>query len=666
MRNQRDVARSGCSGSAGIPVALAAQEMLQDQTSAELELIAEFIEEDTRPSQNLSTKSCTPEMKNCIKQEAREAHQLPTSHRVQGSGAAEKTTLLVPRGSNPGPSIQQKEFTVSSNGHNVPDMCNYKAQYPVTNINKMMNNLTLLNPASNSFSPTLVPRSTAPLSHSHGQWIPHKNPSASKVHHSVNASNVHEEFLQKKTPKLHIKEQPKQRGMRFRYECEGRFAGSILGASSTDENKTLPTIELSDCDGIPEVKVITCLVWKDRPYRIHPHGLVGKDCHDGICEITIKPKANKKHSYSNLGIQCVKKREIETAVEKKINMGFDPFKAGHWKNQEEVDMNVVRLCFQASYQDHNGQMHQLEPVLSDPIYDKKSTNTSELKIYRLNKTMGQCSGGDEVYLLCDKVQKEDIAVVFHKETWEAKADFSQADVHRQIAIVFKTPSYQDLDISEPVCVEVCLERVTDKVRSEGFYFTYLPKDHDAYGVNLKRKRGLPDVIEELSSSDPHGIEAKRRKKKPNYKDHCNLGPEEVCLPSFGLPVHSGGYEDECSYVEDIMNQGPVDRTLEDLLDLPGSDHVNLYHSEDNGLGSDLDLSMMNFPGSFQNFILDFEPSQCLLPVVESFSQNTALNSDADHLQTASLIANSMFLSQYKMEEFEFQSCVEHQEQKELT
>ena len=37
---------------------------------------------------------------------------------------------------------------------------------------------------------------------------------------------------------------PKQRGMRFRYECEGRSAGSILGESSTEASKTLPAIEV--------------------------------------------------------------------------------------------------------------------------------------------------------------------------------------------------------------------------------------------------------------------------------------------------------------------------------------------------------------------------------------------------------------------------------------
>lgn len=52
-----------------------------------------------------------------------------------------------------------------------------------------------------------------------------------------------ESFLEK--PELVVVEQPKERGMRFRYECEGRSAGSILGASSTDVNKSLPAIEVS-------------------------------------------------------------------------------------------------------------------------------------------------------------------------------------------------------------------------------------------------------------------------------------------------------------------------------------------------------------------------------------------------------------------------------------
>ena len=46
------------------------------------------------------------------------------------------------------------------------------------------------------------------------------------------------------TPFLEIIEQPKRRAMRFRYECEGRSAGSILGERSTDSFKSYPAVQV--------------------------------------------------------------------------------------------------------------------------------------------------------------------------------------------------------------------------------------------------------------------------------------------------------------------------------------------------------------------------------------------------------------------------------------
>ena len=36
-------------------------------------------------------------------------------------------------------------------------------------------------------------------------------------------------------------------------------------------------------------------------------------------------------------------------------------------------MNVVRICFQASYRDQQGQMRRMDPVLSEPVYDKSES-----------------------------------------------------------------------------------------------------------------------------------------------------------------------------------------------------------------------------------------------------------------------------------------------------
>ncbi|KAH0622877.1 hypothetical protein JD844_025697 [Phrynosoma platyrhinos] len=74
---------------------------------------------------------------------------------------------------------------------------------------------------------------------------------------------------------------------------------------------------------------------------------------------------------------------------------------------DEYDLNVVRLCFQAFLCDEHGNcMLPLPPVISNPIYDNRAPNSAELRICRVNKNCGSVKGGDEIFLLCDKVQKD--------------------------------------------------------------------------------------------------------------------------------------------------------------------------------------------------------------------------------------------------------------------
>lgn len=62
-----------------------------------------------------------------------------------------------------------------------------------------------------------------------------------------------------------ITEQPAPKALRFRYECEGRSAGSIPGANSTSDNKTYPSIQVVNYRG-RAVVVVSC-VTKEQPYR---------------------------------------------------------------------------------------------------------------------------------------------------------------------------------------------------------------------------------------------------------------------------------------------------------------------------------------------------------------------------------------------------------------
>ncbi|KAM8852136.1 proto-oncogene c-Rel-like [Synchiropus picturatus] len=351
-------------------------------------------------------------------------------------------------------------------------------------------------------------------------------------------------------PTIRIFEQPKQRGMRFRYRVEGRSAGSIPGERSTDNNRTYPSIEIQNYYGRGKVQVH--LVTKNEPFRPHPHDLVGRDCKDGYYEADFGPD-RKVITFQNLGIQCVKKREVKDAILKRIHSGINPFNVPQEQllQIEEYDLNVVRLCIQVFLQDESGLLSRtLNPIVSNPIYDNRAPNTAELRICRVNRNSGCVKGDDEIFLLCDKVQKDDIEVrFFSPDGWEAKGSFSQADVHRQVAIVFKTPSYYDTSITKPVTVQMQLRRLSDQEVSEPLDFRYLPDDKDPYGY--KRKMLQRDSVMNGSVGHLRGAPMNRQKLTPHrvmQKDptatfmrpsHTPIQQAAVFNPSYQPPSVSG-------------------------------------------------------------------------------------------------------------------------------
>lgn len=331
-------------------------------------------------------------------------------------------------------------------------------------------------------------------------------------------------------PHIQIFEQPKQRGMRFRYKCEGRSAGSIPGEHSSDNNRTYPSVQILNCCGRGKVRVY--LVTKNEPYRPHPHDLVGKDCKDGYYEAEFGPD-RRVIPFQNLGIQCVRRREVKDAILQRITRGINPFNVPREQllQAEEYDLNVVRLCIQVFLQDDSGQCTRaLSPVVTNPIYDNRAPNTAELRICRVNRNSGSVKGGDEIFLLCDKVQKDDIEVrFFSSDGWEAKGSFSQADVHRQVAIVFKTPAYYDTSIMESVTIHMQLRRPSDQEVSEPMDFRYLPDDKDPYGYNEKKRRRENLMrMSALSSGSFPGLIMNRPKAVPQStlspmrKEHSNM------------------------------------------------------------------------------------------------------------------------------------------------
>ena len=228
-------------------------------------------------------------------------------------------------------------------------------------------------------------------------------------------------------PFVRIVEQPAKCGVRFRYECEGRISGAIPGQNSSTLSPTYPQIKVFNYSG--RAKVIVSCVTKNPPFRAHPHNLVGKkSCKDGICSLVFNDQIC---TFNNLGILCAKRKDIRERLRVREQLRVDPFHTGFAHKSQAfkvIDLAVVRLCFQVFLEGpESGQfLIPLEPVVSEPIYDKKAM--SELSIAKLSHYSCPVSGGQEVILLCDRVIKDDIQIRFFEERddclhWEAFADF---------------------------------------------------------------------------------------------------------------------------------------------------------------------------------------------------------------------------------------------------
>uniref|UniRef100_A0A667Z1I2 Nuclear factor of kappa light polypeptide gene enhancer in B-cells 2 (p49/p100) n=1 Tax=Myripristis murdjan TaxID=586833 RepID=A0A667Z1I2_9TELE len=293
-----------------------------------------------------------------------------------------------------------------------------------------------------------------------------------------------------------------ERGFRFRYECEGPSHGGLPGASSEKNRRTYPTVKVNNYVGQARVEVQ--LVTHTDPPRVHAHSLVGRQCTEhGTCTLDVGPN-DLTASFSNLGILHVTKKSVVEVLTKRLREERKRQKGPHhhFTDAEEssilkeakdlgkvMDLNIVRLKFTAYLQDSNGGFTRaLKPVVSNPIYDSKSPNASNLKISRLDRTCGSVLGGDEIFLLCDKVQKG--------ESRRAELDFFRClclfctDVCRY-AIVFKTPPYHSLEIERPVTVFLQLKRKRAGDSSDPKQFTYVPHQQDREEVQRKKQKPLP-------------------------------------------------------------------------------------------------------------------------------------------------------------------------------
>lgn len=167
-------------------------------------------------------------------------------------------------------------------------------------------------------------------------------------------------------------------------------------------------------------------------------------------------------TFSNLGIQCVKKKDIEAALRVREEIRVDPFRSkcffliwlnfklifknitagfGHRNQPTSIDLNAVRLCFQVFIDEkERGKFNvPLQPVVSEPIYDKKAM--SDLMIVKISHCSATVDGGrNDVILLCEKVHKKKVPFTF-------QFDIAPVEIIKCIPIFFLTNFTQTLLLS---------------------------------------------------------------------------------------------------------------------------------------------------------------------------------------------------------------------------
>lgn len=109
-------------------------------------------------------------------------------------------------------------------------------------------------------------------------------------------------------PYLEILEQPKQRGFRFRYPCEGPSHGGLPGEYSEKGKKSYPSVQLCNYKG--PARIVVSLVTSDDNPMPHAHSLIGKNASNGVVTVQIGPEHGMTASFPNLGIQHVTKKNV--------------------------------------------------------------------------------------------------------------------------------------------------------------------------------------------------------------------------------------------------------------------------------------------------------------------------------------------------------------------
>lgn len=333
---------------------------------------------------------------------------------------------------------------------------------------------------------------------------------------------------------VEILEEPASKALRFRYECEGRNAGALFGANSKPDAKTFPKIRIVGYEG-PAVLIISC-VTDTKPYRQHPYKVVSRErekVKGGA--FTMKLIGDDMTvTLEGLGVQCVKKMELEESLKERQSLNIDPFKAGfnHINRTQMLNLEAVRLCFQVFKMVPGQKPFPLPPIVSNPIYDKKTK--PDLVILDISDESSPVSGERKIILISDKVKKGKVAIRFYEKNanddiiWEVIIKSNNENkmiIRRQIAITFWTPPYRHQDIDKPVSVFLQLFHPHDNSCSAPIDFTYFPIASNGMSmlscISMRRKTKKSDE-DDKNDKDKNNLANKPKDETKNGNENSLL------------------------------------------------------------------------------------------------------------------------------------------------
>lgn len=204
-----------------------------------------------------------------------------------------------------------------------------------------------------------------------------------------------------------------------------------------------------------------------------------------------------------------------------------------------------------------------------------------------------------VYFNYQQVAKEDISVRFFEgsedhPSWECNGEFQHSQVHKQVAIAFRTPRYHRIDLDHSVKIKVQLRRPSDGATSEALDFELLALDtgrRTFWNIQreLKKRSATTDLFQQLL--EENDTTENMIVEHPVFQAPLNNQQTEIVILDTPIEEHRSIVEESsCNSTEDktvnwldsaefimdnnnnnendqnIINQNEDDKALNELLE----------------------------------------------------------------------------------------------------